>query len=276
MEDLDQIFEEINGHGKFQKILLYLVFGPMFAFLPLAWNVELLLLNEPEHWCYHQMTDGLNETELALWKKCYVPKDTANKSCRIYLPDVYTPENEDAFWNQTSFDGCPWKDVSTESGEVVRKSSPCKRDWRFEDSEFKRTLVTDYKWVCNTSHRVPEQYTFSQVGILIGSMGLNYLADRYGRKIMIWISLTTIVVPMLAKTFLAQYYYLYTTLNLIVYSGVIAVYQIPTSMLMEVVDESYRSWAMMYTWLIWCVYSNSDLISKIFLFIIIINNISLS
>ena len=251
MEDLDQIFEEINGHGKFQKILLYLIFGPMFAFLPFAWNVELLLLNEPEHWCYHPMTDGLNETELSLWKKCYLPQDDVNKSCKIYLPDIYTPENEDAFWNQTSFNECPWKNEDTSSVKVSRKSSTCKRDWKFDKSEFKRSLATDLNWVCNNSHRVQEQYTYSQVGILIGSMGLNYLADRYGRKTMIWIALITVVVPMLAKTFLAQYYYLYTILNLIVYSGVIAVYQIPTSMLMEVVDESYRSWAMMYTWLIW-------------------------
>ena len=106
-------------------------------------------------------------------------------------------------------------------------------------------------WVCNDSNRVQEQFTYSQVGILIGSMGLNFLADRYGRKTMLWISLAIVVIPMLTKTFLVQYYYLYTILNLIVYSGVIAVYQIPTSMLMEVVDEGYRSWTMMYTWLIW-------------------------
>ena len=105
--------------------------------------------------------------------------------------------------------------------------------------------------MCNQSDSVPEQYTYSQIGILLGSLGLNYLADRYGRRIMIWISLATVVIPMLVKTFLVQYYSLYTALNVVVYAGIIAVYQIPTSMLMEVVDEGYRSWAMMYTWLIW-------------------------
>ena len=262
MEDLDQIFEEINGHGKFQRILLYFVFGPMFAFLPLAWNVELLLLNEVDHWCYHPMTEGLNETELSKWKDCYLPLTESNKSssCEIFIPKSFTEETIDSFWNQTSKwnsnEKCPWKNSLDNSkyensDKFLMNRSPCKRDWSYDTSEFKRTLVSDLNWVCNNSHRVQEQFTYSQVGILIGSMGLNFLADRYGRKTMLWVSLATVVIPMLAKTFLIQYYYLYTILNLIVYSGVIAVYQIPTSMLMEVVDESYRSWAMMYTWLIW-------------------------
>ena len=263
MEDLDKIFEEINGHGKFQKILLYFVFGPMFAFLPLAWNVELLLLNQVDHWCYHPMTDGLNETELSHWKACYLPitnEQNKSSSCEIYIPTTYTKENEELFWNKTlkwkTNEKCPWKNTFDEfknasSENKLRYRSACKRNWSYDNAEFKRTLVSDLNWVCNDSNRVQEQFTYSQVGILIGSMGLNFLADRYGRKTMLWISLAIVVIPMLTKTFLVQYYYLYTILNLIVYSGVIAVYQIPTSMLMEVVDEGYRSWTMMYTWLIW-------------------------
>ena len=262
MEDLDRIFEEINGHGKFQKILLYFVFGPMFAFLPLAWNVELLLLNQVDHWCYHPMTDGLNETELNNWKACFLPiinEQNKSSSCEINIP-TYTKGNEDNFWdkslNWNTNPKCPWKNTfdqfKNESSEnELKYRSSCKRNWSYDNSEFKRTLVSDLNWVCNDSNRVQEQFTYSQVGILIGSMGLNFLADRYGRKTMLWISLAIVVIPMLAKTFLVQYYYMYTILNLIVYSGVIAVYQIPTSMLMEVVDESYRSWTMMYTWLIW-------------------------
>ena len=257
MKDLDTIFDEVNGHGKFQRILLYLVFGPVFAFLPLAWNVELLLLSEPDHWCYHPMTDNLNETQLSSWKNCYIPEGPTpwNKSCEIHIPDSFTSEDEHLFWNSTTFDACPWNTSknlsSSSSSSIVRTSSSCKQGWSFDNSEFKRTLVTDFFWVCDQSDNVPEQYTYSQIGILLGSLGLNYLADRYGRRIMIWISLATVVIPMLAKTFLVQYYSLYTALNVVVYAGIIAVYQIPTSMLMEVVDEGYRSWAMMYTWLIW-------------------------
>ena len=249
MKELDEILVEINGHGKFQKILLYLIFGPISTFLPFAWNAEFLLLHQPHHWCHHQMTKGLNDTELSLWKKCYLPQDPVNKSCHIYLPDVYeTPEKEDEFWNQTSFNGCPWNNISSKN---FRKSSTCKRDWTYDKSEFQRTVVTDLNWVCNNSGRVQEQYSFNPIGILIGSMGWAYLSDLYGRVKMFWISLTMIVVPLLAKTFLAQYYYVYSILNIIIYSGCFTVYQIPTSMLVEFVDESYRTWAVMYTWLIW-------------------------
>ena len=249
MKDLDAIFDEINGHGKFQRILLYVVLGPIFAFMPLAWNSELLLLNVNDHWCYHPMTEGLNATELDLWKECYLPP--ANKSCEIYLPNHVTPDNEDLFWNQTTFNSCPSDSFPKSETKEQIKSTPCKKEWSYDQSEFKRTLVSDLHWVCDDAYRVPEQYTWSQMGILMGSLGLNYLADRFGRKKMLWISLAGLVIPMLAKTFLVSYYYLYTALNVITYACIIAVYQIPTSMLMEIVDESYRSWALMYTWLIW-------------------------
>ena len=72
MEDLDKIFEEVNGHGKFQRIFLYVVVGPIFAALAIATNSELLILNQNDHWCYHPMTEGLNETELVKWKNCYL------------------------------------------------------------------------------------------------------------------------------------------------------------------------------------------------------------
>ena len=106
---------------------MYLVFGPLFVFLAIAWNVELLINNVPDHWCYHPMTDGLNESELALWKMCYLPNAAVNKSCNIYVPST---ENENEFWNQTSFNGCPWPNRSLPSSEASRESSSCKKEWK--------------------------------------------------------------------------------------------------------------------------------------------------
>ena len=257
MKELEEIFNEVNGHGNFQRLLLYLVFGPVFTLLPLVWSAELLLLRSPDHWCYHPMTDKLNATQLSWWKRCYIPDGPThwNQSCEIYLPDSFKSQNEQLFWSSTTFDNCPWtasKNQSVSSSSIISKtSSKCKKGWQFEDKEFKRTLVTDFLWVCENSSRIPEQYTYSKIGILLGSLGLNHLADNHGRKTMIWISLVTIVISMIAKTFLVQYYTLYTALNVVLYAGNITVYQIPTSILMEVVDEGYRSWAMMYTWLVW-------------------------
>ena len=247
MEDLDKIFEEVNGHGKFQRVFLYIVVGPIFAVLAITGNSELLILNQNDHWCYHPMTDGLNDTELAKWKTCYLPSIKPNKSssCEIYTlyPDL---RNDDLFWNQTTFDVCPFADSN-----IPRHKSNCKKKWSFDDSEFKRTLVSDLNWVCNSSDRVQAQFTWAQVGRVVGSVIFNFLADKYGRKIMLWVSILTILVPMLLKTFLYQYYYLYTVLNVIVYTAVFAVYQIPSSLMLEIVDEPFRAWVMMYSPLIW-------------------------
>ena len=201
MKALEAIFDEVNGHGNFQRWLLYLVFGPVFTLLPLVWSAELLLLSAPDHWCYHPMTDKLNTTQLSSWKRCYIPDGPThwNKSCEIHLPNSFTSQNEQLFWNSTTFDYCPWtasKNQSAPPSSFI--SSKCKKGWQFDDKEFKRTLVTDFLWVCEDSGRIPEQYTYSKIGIVLGSLGLLSLADNYGRKTMLWISLATVVISMLS------------------------------------------------------------------------------
>ena len=218
MEDLDEIFEEVNGHGKFQRIFLYVVIGPIFAALAIATNTKLLTLNQNDHWCYHPMTEGLNETELARWKTCYLPLTDSNKSssCEIYTP--YLDVNSDnLFWNQTKFTNCPFDEASSTQQinlsviqKTERRTIPCNNRWSYDTSEFKRTLVSDLNWVCNSSDLVQVQFTWAQAGNVIGSVVMNILADKYGRKLMLWVSITMVLVPLLLKTFLYQYYYLYT------------------------------------------------------------------
>ena len=259
MEDLDKIFEEVNGHGKFQRIFLYVVVGPIFAALAIATNTELLILNQTDHWCYHPMTEGLNETELVKWKSCYLPLTESNKSssCEIYAPYSDVKSN-DLFWNQTSFSECPWDNGSNtrknnldSNHDIKRRKLPCNKKWSYDRSEFKRTLVSDLNWVCNSSELVQVQFTWGGVGKVIGSVVMNVLADKYGRKLMLWVSITMVLVPLLLKTFLYQYHYLYTVLNVVMQTSSFAVYQIPSSLMMEIVDEPFRAWVMMYSPLIW-------------------------
>ena len=259
MEDLDKIFEEINGHGKFQRVFLYVVVGPIFAALAIATNSELLILNQNDHWCYHPMTEGLNSTELSRWKKCYLPITEANKSssCEIYAPNSNVT-SDDLFWSEKTFDKCPWDIIANpektdffNGNNTNRRKLPCNQKWSYDNSEFKRTLVSDLNWVCNSSNLVQVQFTWSVVGKVVGSVVMNFLADKYGRKLMLWISITMVIVPLLIKTFFYQYYYLYTILNVVMQTSSFAVYQIPSSLMMEIVDEPFRAWIMMYCPLIW-------------------------
>jgi hypothetical protein len=66
MKEFEELIEEINGQGFYQKRLLYFVLSPLFFFLPLSWLNELFLLHVPSHWCYHPSQDNLNPARAAL------------------------------------------------------------------------------------------------------------------------------------------------------------------------------------------------------------------
>ena len=64
MKEFEELIDEINGQGFYQKRLLYFVLSPLFFFLPLSWLNELFLLHVPSHWCYHPSQDNLNSTQI--------------------------------------------------------------------------------------------------------------------------------------------------------------------------------------------------------------------
>ena len=223
MKELEEIIEEINGRGRYQLTLLYVVFGALCFIQPLPWFNELLLLHVPDHWCSHPMTKNLNRTEMERWKACHIPKRSIDNSygkCSIY----YLEENIRSFWNKTDFTK---SDYECPSNYVINNTaintlsplnpnlnqkgvfnSTCTLGWTFDQTEFSRTIPTDFNWVCNNSYRVPDIYAFSQVGYVIGSLGWYYMADHCGRRKTLWCLIALIVVPMVAKTFLAYYYYI--------------------------------------------------------------------
>ena len=257
MKELDDIIVEIDGRGKFQRTLIFGIFGPLFFLQPLPWMNELLILKVPDHWCNHPMTNALNDTEIIKWKKCYIPiKDTDGSydQCHIY----HKENNHDLeFWNHTEFINCPSETLNSNNTQAVMSEvkkvmkTPCKLGWKFDQSEFESTIVTEYNWVCNDSHHVPDVFTFAQIGFVIGSVILSYLADLCGRRPILWVIIALIVGPMVAKTFLAYNFYAYIVLNILAAAGMVSIYSIPANIIMEIVDSGYRSKVMMFNWIIW-------------------------
>ena len=96
MKDLENIIEEVDGSGKFQKTLLYSILTPLYLFLPLSWCCDVFILQLPDHWCHHPSTVSLNNSELLRWKECYLPKkeDGSFEGCKILTT------NQPDFWIQ--------------------------------------------------------------------------------------------------------------------------------------------------------------------------------
>ena len=98
---------------------------------------------------------------------------------------------------------------------------------------------------------IPAMYTCSKVGSMIGGVGFNYLGDRFGRKPIFWLTTSMVVLLMTVKTFVSQYYYAYAALKILAATTFISIFQLPFSIICEVSDGDYRTWAILVSWLVW-------------------------
>ena len=257
MKELEDIISEVGGHGMFQKKLLYLILAPVYFLQPLYWMNELFFLHVPSHWCNHPtIANPLNET---LFKECYIPRkelDNSFENCKILLHTNYlTSESKISQSISPNSElleySCPTKlmQQNPQRTDIVEKS--CQWGWNFDHSEFTRTLVTDLEWFCDDASNIPMMYTCSKVGSMIGGVFFNYLGDRFGRKPIFWLTTAMVACFMTAKTFLAPYYEAYAAFKILTATTFISIFQLPISIICEVSDANYRTWAILVSWLVW-------------------------
>jgi MFS family permease len=86
---------------------------------------------------------------------------------------------------------------------------------------------------------------------MIGGVFFNYLGDRFGRKPIFWLTTAMVACFMTIKTFLAPYYGAYAAFKILAATTFISIFQLPISIICEVSDANYRTWAILVSWLVW-------------------------
>ena len=71
-EDFDDLLDLVGAEGRFQKLFLYAVLGPVSLLAPLFMFNIIFMVYEPDHWCHVPGRD--NETDLETWKNLTLPK----------------------------------------------------------------------------------------------------------------------------------------------------------------------------------------------------------
>ena len=172
-------------------------------------------------------------------------KDSSFENCKILLPRNSSNSIEIANIK------CPSeaRKQNPTQNEIIEK--PCEWGWGHDKTEFSRTLVTDLNWFCDDAYNIPALYTYSKIGSMVGGIVFNYLGDRFGRKPIFWFVTGMVVICMTVKTFLAKYYYAYVAFKILAASTFISTYQLPFSIICEVSDARYRTWAILISWFVW-------------------------
>ncbi|XP_031435204.1 solute carrier family 22 member 7-like [Clupea harengus] len=169
----EDILLEINGFGRFQKLLLSLSFLGRFT-LPCHFMLTNFIAAVPSHHCDISGFDtegvfGNLTGEQRLIVSIPAEADGTPSSCLMYSePQFHLLSNSS---NAT--------DLPTER---------CRNGWAYDNSTFKSTLASEWDLVCEKKGLNKATTTIFFIGVMFGAVTFGILSDRYGRKPMLLVS----------------------------------------------------------------------------------------
>ncbi|XP_053713007.1 solute carrier family 22 member 7-like [Synchiropus splendidus] len=183
----EDIITEINGFGRFQKMIIVFSFIGRFT-LPCHFLLNNFISAVPSHHC--NLDDGGTLENLTLAQKLRVSipveDDGSLSSCQMFAePQFHLLGN----WSNSS-------QLSTVS---------CRRGWVYDNSTFKSTITSQWDLVCDNKGKNKATATIFFVGVMFGALTFGSLSDRFGRRIMLLVSYVSGIVFAVASSFSTTY-----------------------------------------------------------------------
>uniref|UniRef100_H3CWI5 Solute carrier family 22 member 3 n=1 Tax=Tetraodon nigroviridis TaxID=99883 RepID=H3CWI5_TETNG len=173
MATFDDILEEAGKFGRFQKrifALMCLVSAPWAG----VYTGIVFQGFTPDHWCRDPAVAERRQAcgwSLERSRSLTLPPDN-----RSGTPQPSSCSQFHLDWNSTGL-ACDTESLDLSSAPTRR----CQDGWEY-DYEGRRSFVTEFDLVCSDGWWVDMYQVSVNVGFLIGSLAIGYLADRFGRK----------------------------------------------------------------------------------------------
>ncbi|XP_072303766.1 solute carrier family 22 member 13 [Eucyclogobius newberryi] len=187
--NFDQILAAVGGFGKYQKILYVWICLPN-VLLAFHMMVSIFSGATPPHLCQDSLDPEVHNGTFD-----------------------YTP----LILNSSAADSCSWSQKALRDN----RSPPlqCVHGWVYSKDTFLSTTVTEWDLVCDSAHFNNVGSSIYMFGLLVGSLVFGSLADRYGRRFVMLLSIALQSVFGVAVAF-APNFIVYVILRFVVGSTV--------------------------------------------------------
>ncbi|XP_053150894.1 solute carrier family 22 member 2 [Hemicordylus capensis] len=196
MPTLDDILEHIGEFDLYQKRAFFILCLLSAAFPPIYVGIVFLGFI-PEHHCWSPGVAELSSRcgwNLKEELNYTLPKgdshgDTFTEQCRRY----------DVDWNVTEL-SCtnPLDTFTTHRNKSSIPLTPCRDGWLYDFPG--SSIVSEFNLVCEDAWKLDLCQSCVNVGFFVGSISIGYMADRFGRKLCM---LITILINSIAGVLMA-------------------------------------------------------------------------
>ncbi|XP_069178058.1 organic cation transporter protein-like isoform X2 [Procambarus clarkii] len=214
--DFEGINESLGGFGRYQKLVFFLACWG--SFMPAMVVVAMTFLgNVLNYRCAVPTCDGNTTGFNESYVEWAIPE---GDQCHVrsLLNDTTDHCAEDAFSNSTV---------------------PCS-EWVYDTSLFTSTTVSEFELTCDKAWLGPLAGSMYMVGMLVGAITIGDVADRFGRKIGILISVLLLGGGGILSA-VSPNYIMFLLMRLFTGAGGVGLFQVTFVLAVEFVGARYRT-----------------------------------